>query len=65
MADDERKSDYHGFRTPPLTVDKAEWIRFGELAGDRRRAEILRAFIAWYVHTPGAKMPRRPTAGPE
>lgn len=59
MTEGERRSDYHKFRTP-LSINEEDWKRFGTLAGDRRRAEVLRAFIAWYVGKPGAKMPRRP-----
>lgn len=60
MGNGERKSDYHGFRTPPISVSRDDWDRFKDLVGSRQRAEILRAFISWYVGRPGAKMPRRP-----
>ena len=40
------------------------WTRFGALAGVKNRAGILRAFIAWYLRIPGAKMPQRPPRSP-
>lgn len=35
------------------------WERFGAVA-DPDRSTVVRAFIAWYVREPGAKLPRRP-----
>jgi hypothetical protein len=35
------------------------WERFGEVAEPDRSA-VLRAFVAWYVREPGAKLPVRP-----
>ncbi|MFC7330784.1 hypothetical protein [Marinactinospora rubrisoli] len=46
----------------PIRVDQDLWDRFGELAGDRSRAEVVREFIRWYVRERGAKLPERPTA---
>lgn len=60
MTGSDAKSDYHGFRTPPLSVGREEWEQFGKVAGSRRRSEMIRAFIAWYLRKPGAKLPTRP-----
>lgn len=43
----------------------AEWARFGEVAGARKRASILRQFVRWYLRYPGAKLPQRPPRRPE
>ena len=46
--------------TPKQTirVDPDLWRRFGAVVGDR--AASLRAYMAWMVRQPGAKMPKRP-----
>ena len=45
------------FRVPEQT-----WTRFAEVARENGtdRAALLRAFIAWYLREPGAKLPQRP-----
>lgn len=52
-------------KTPvrPIRVEGELWDAFGvasEVAGLDRSA-ALRAFMEWFAHRPGAKMPRRPT----
>lgn len=37
-----------------------EWIELGALVGDRRRSEVLRDLVGWYLRKPGAKLPKRP-----
>lgn len=43
-----------------FSVDESLWERFGETVGKTNRAGMLRAFVAWYMREPGAKLPRRP-----
>lgn len=40
------------------------WARFGALVGVRNRAQLLREFIRWYLHEPGARQPKRPPRQP-
>jgi hypothetical protein len=40
-------------------VPERLWSRFAELAKPDR-SSVLRAFIAWYLREPGAKLPPRP-----
>ncbi|WP_399129634.1 GIY-YIG nuclease family protein [Actinacidiphila sp. ITFR-21] len=45
------------------------WQRFGDAVEGSADAEadmskVLRAFVRWYVHEAGAKLPDRPVAGP-
>jgi hypothetical protein len=39
------------------------WIKFGEAAAAAGvdRGTLLRAFVAWYLREPGAKLPDRPS----
>jgi hypothetical protein len=37
-----------------------EWDDLGEAAGNRKRAEVIRALVRWYLRYPGAKLPQRP-----
>lgn len=43
-----------------VRVDDDDWDDFGSAAGLRHRAELIRAFIRWYLRRPGAKLPQRP-----
>jgi len=47
--------------TPNITVrmDPDLWDDLGRITDDR--SELLRAFIRWYLRTPGAKLPTRPS----
>jgi len=51
--------------TPKQTirVDPALWARFGEAVGDR--AASIRAYMAWMLREPGAKLPKRPDSIPQ
>ncbi len=40
--------------------DHDRWAQFLTLAGDKKASDVLRGFVDWYTHKPGAKMPRRP-----
>jgi hypothetical protein len=55
----EGKTPHRQFR-----VEDDVWEKFDEavkpLGTDR--SAVLRAFVMWFVHEPGAKMPRRPAA---
>lgn len=58
------KTELRRFRT---TNDL--WKRFGEAveaSGDPEAdmSKVLRAFVRWYVHESGTKIPDRPPAGP-
>lgn len=48
--------------TRPIRVDLDEWADFGRAtaAMDTDRSAAFRAFMAWYLHKPGAVMPKRP-----
>jgi hypothetical protein len=46
----------------PIRVSDDLWAAFGQLAGDRNRASVVRELIAWYCRVPGAKLPQRPPA---
>lgn len=55
---------------PRLTIriDPEAWADFG-VAAERSeplvdRSELVRQFIDWYRRAPGARMPKRPDAGP-
>ena len=51
-----------------IRVEEALWNRFGVVATNQGtdRSALLREFIAWYLRTPGAKLPKRPdTAEPD
>lgn len=43
-------------------MTEAAWQRFGDAAKEvgADRAALLRAFMDWFTHQPGAKLPRRP-----
>jgi hypothetical protein len=41
---------------------REEWDDLGELVGKRKRAQIIRELIHWYLRYPGAKQPVRPPA---
>lgn len=46
-------------------LDTEEWQAFGEATpDDADRSAVLRAFVAWYLRRPGAKLPSRPPAVP-
>jgi hypothetical protein len=51
-----------GTPTRPIRIDPRLWEQFGAAAGTDQRSPVLRDFIRWYVHEPGAKMPKRPAA---
>lgn len=45
------------------------WKRFGDAVEgspdpEADMSKVLRQFLRWYVHEPGAKQPDRPAAGP-
>lgn len=43
--------------------DAREWEEFGRAADGRhkdKRSGVLRDFIRWYLHRPGAELPERP-----
>lgn len=66
VDDDEDKYDRaRRFRAPD-----DEWEPFGQATrtvhpdGRSPRAKVLREFIRWYMRRPGARLPKRPPAGP-
>ncbi|SHL74018.1 hypothetical protein [Streptomyces yunnanensis] len=48
--------------TRPVRVDLDEWAEFGKAAAamGTDRSAAIRAFMAWYIHKPGAKQVKRP-----
>ncbi|MFE3577864.1 hypothetical protein [Streptomyces vinaceus] len=50
--------------TRPIRVDLEDWADFGEAATamGTDRSAAFRAFMHWYLHRPGAKLPPRPTS---
>lgn len=40
-----------------------EWDDLAKVAGERKRAGVIRALVRWYLRYPGAKLPARPPAG--
>lgn len=55
------KTPVHRFR-----LDDDLWDRFDSAVGRADplsdRSKVLRQFVEWYVHEPGAKLPARPPA---
>ena len=45
-------------------IERWLWKQFGIVAGPKNRASVLRAFIYWYLHVPGAELPDRPPRHP-
>lgn len=45
-----------------VRVPESLWRRFAEVAraNGTDRSALIRAFIAWYLHEPGATLPDRP-----
>lgn len=41
-----------------------EWEELGEAAGVRKRAEVIRQLVRWYLRYPGSKLPERPPRRP-
>jgi hypothetical protein len=37
-----------------------EWDELGNVAGQRKRAAVIRQLVRWYLRRPGAKLPERP-----
>jgi hypothetical protein len=56
----EPKSSRHTTPRVVVSVPGILWDRFGKAVGTRNRSETVRAFIAWYMREPGAKLPERP-----
>lgn len=49
-------------QTPRRQIALADglWDRLGDLVGIRRRSQVIRALVAWYLREPGARLPERP-----
>ena len=49
-----------------MRIPDSEWLPFDEAAATKglKRAAVVRQFIRWYLHRPGATMPKRPDIGP-
>lgn len=43
-----------------IRVPDNDWSDLGTRAGERNRAEVIRALIAWYLRRDGAELPARP-----
>lgn len=44
-----------------VRIPDDDWEGLKAEVGERHRAQLLRDFIAWYLHRPGAKRIERPT----
>lgn len=46
-----------------IRIPDQDWTDFDQAARDAGtdRATLIRAFIRWYLHRPGAKAPKRPS----
>lgn len=42
-------------------IDQDDWDDLKAVVGIRRRAQIVRDLIRWYLRRPGATLPERPT----
>jgi hypothetical protein len=57
-------------RARPLRIPDDEWTPFEQATraihpkGRSPRTAVVREFIRWYMHRPGAKLPKRPDPGP-
>lgn len=60
MTDKPPERDRHKMFRALFSVDEDDWDRFGSAAGKGLRPNVLRAFVAWYIRKPGAKLPERP-----
>jgi len=47
-----------------VRIPDDEWEEFGTLVGPRKRTQVIRALMAWYMRRPGAKLPERPPKPP-
>jgi hypothetical protein len=52
------EQDRHRTGRALFTLDRRMWKRLGRAVDNR--AAVLRAFIAWYLREPGARLPQRP-----
>lgn len=64
MADGKGPTGLRKFRAPTDL-----WQRFGDAVEaspdpEADMSKVLRQFLRWYVHEPGAKQPDRPAVGP-
>lgn len=57
------EQDRHRTGRALFTIDDRLWQRFENATGKNKRAGVLRAFVAWYLREPGAKLPERPPRG--
>jgi hypothetical protein len=62
VTDKRPRSGEHRMFRALFSVPKDDWTAFGEALKDTDRATVLRAFIAWFLRKPGAKLPQRPPA---
>jgi hypothetical protein len=60
VEDKRPRSGKHQMFRALFSVPADDWKAFGDQVGDTNRAGILRAFVAWFLRKPGAKLPERP-----
>lgn len=60
VEDKRPRSGKHQMFRALISVPKDDWTALGEAVGDTNRAGLLRAFVAWFLRKPGAKLPERP-----
>ncbi|GES27863.1 hypothetical protein AB0G60_02925 [Streptomyces angustmyceticus] len=57
-----KQSTEHHTPLRQLRIPDEEWKALGAYVGDRERTRVVREFIRWYLHWPGAKAPDPPRA---
>lgn len=62
VSDPRPRSGKHQMFRALFSVPEDDWKDLGKAVGDKNRAPIVRAFIAWFLRRPGAKLPQRPPA---
>ena len=60
MTEKQPEQDRHRMFRALFSIDDEDWKTFGKHAGNGKRPQILRSFVAWYIRKPGAKLPERP-----
>lgn len=59
----EPMADEDGSRAHTVRMEKSLWNALGPAAelNGYDRSKLIRQFVRWYLHVPGAQLPQRPT----
>jgi hypothetical protein len=60
MTDPRPRSGKHKMSRALFSVPGDDWKELGTAVGNANRSALLRAFVAWFLRKPGAKLPERP-----